>query len=382
MTCCCNCSETCYNVFGWIFQVTTWIFLILSFISKFGQPAFFVPAFMFYFVYYIIEFCSPTASYLCNKSTAIGMYEKMLQYFRTPPVIRWHCECFHYEPRVHTRTNSRGETEYYTTQEKVVTHRDSASMSYQYSRDVSGSFVLNCEPNAVDNKFFIKLQLFQNVDFADSITVSEYLRQKNAFIEMNRHLDTHFDFSENRYIPGVVEYNLVKITDEEPACVNFGLFFLATVLTLVEFYKIYMNYFSLSQKFTIKKIVSTEYNLNFGEFILKYRPVIPVLNLIKIQYTFKPSDYNYSNDKYPLPSEEELKEDYNSNKKGIKKNIIQTKNEFAEENQNDDNAINIYKSRRSRTRNSNVPNPSLMESGARFNEEKANYLSVKVKNKK
>ena len=77
------------------------------------------------------------------------MYEKMLQYFRTPPVIRWHCECFHYEPRVHTRTNSRGETEYYTTQEKVVTHRDSASMSYQYSRDVSGSFVLNCEPNAV-----------------------------------------------------------------------------------------------------------------------------------------------------------------------------------------------------------------------------------------
>lgn len=91
MTCCCNCSETIYNVFGWIFQVATWVFFICSFASKFDQPAFFVPAFLFYFIYYIIEFCSPTASYLCNKSTAMGMYEKMLQYFRTPPVIKWYC---------------------------------------------------------------------------------------------------------------------------------------------------------------------------------------------------------------------------------------------------------------------------------------------------
>ncbi len=166
-------------------------------------------------------------------------------------------------------------------------------MSYHFSRDVSGPFVLECDPNAIRNKYFIKLQLFQNIVFADSLTVSEYLRQKTAFINMNRILDTHFDFSENRYIPGVVEYNLVKITEEEPACVNFGLFFLLTVLTFVEFYKIYMNYFSLSQEFTIKKVISTSYDLNLGEFLTKYQPAIPVLNLIKIQYTFQPNDYNY-----------------------------------------------------------------------------------------
>ena len=190
-------------------------------------------------------------------------------------------------------------------------------MSYHFSRDVSGPFVLECDPNAIRNKYFIKLQLFQNIDFADSLTVSEYLRQKTAFINMNRILDTHFDFSENRYIPGVVEYYLVKITEEEPACVNFGLFFLLTILTFVEFYKIYMNYFSLSQEFTIKKVISTSYDLNLEEFLVKYQPVIPVLNLIKIQYTFQPSDYNYSNESYPLPSKEEVEKD--DNKKKINK---------------------------------------------------------------
>ena len=381
MTCCCNCSETTYNVFGWIFQVATWVFFICSFASKFQQPAFFVPAFLFYFIYYIIEFCSPTASYLCNKSTAMGMYEKMLQYFRTPPVIKWYCECYHFEDVPHKRTNSRGETEVYYTREKVVTHTDSATMSYHFSRDVSGPFVLECDPNAIRNKFFIKLQLFQNIDFADSLTVSEYLRQKTAFINMNRILDTHFDFSENRYIPGVVEYNLVKITEEEPACVNFGLFFLLTVLTFVEFYKIYMNYFSLSQEFTIKKVISTSYDLNFGEFLTKYQPVIPVLNLIKIQYTFQPSDYNYSNESYPLPSKEEVEKD--DNKKKMNKYIIQ-ENKEPENKKQDANFVEVNQ-KNENTSGYNMPPPSVRDydkSGERFSGEKANYLSVKVKNEK
>ena len=106
----------------------------------------------------------------------MGMYEKMLEYFRTPPVIRWYCECYHYEIVVHTRTNSHGERETYTTREKVVTHTDSATMQYHCPRDVSDPFVLECDPNAINNKYFIKLQLFQKIDFADPLTVSEYLK--------------------------------------------------------------------------------------------------------------------------------------------------------------------------------------------------------------
>ena len=149
MVCCCKCREKTYNIFGWIFQVASWVLFICSFATSFKLPPFFVPAFLCYFVYYMIEFCSPTASYLCNKSTAMCMYEKMLQYFRTPPVIKWYCECYHFEKVPHTRTNSNGSTEIYYTREKVVTHTDTAVMNYSFSRDVSGPFILECDPNAV-----------------------------------------------------------------------------------------------------------------------------------------------------------------------------------------------------------------------------------------
>ena len=199
---------------------------------------------------------------------------------------------------------------------------------------------------------------------------------------MNRILDTHFDFSENRYIPGVVEYNLVKITDEEPACINFGLFFLLTVLTFVELYKIYMNHFSLSQDFTIKKVISTSYDLNLGEFLLKYQPVIPVLNLIKIQYTFKPSDYIYSNEKYPLPSKEEIEKAENDNKR-LKERIKRTQKEEEDGIKNNKTYIEDNEKNESTSRNKSPP-PSIMDydkSEDRFNNEKANYLSINVKNK-
>ena len=45
------------------------------------------------------------------------------------------------------------------------------------------------------------------------------------------------------------EYYLVKIGKEEPPCVNCGLFFLFTVLTLVEFYQLYVNQFNVYQDF-------------------------------------------------------------------------------------------------------------------------------------
>ena len=86
-----------------------------------------------------------------------------------PHSPKWYCECYHLEDVPHKRTNSRGDTEVYYTREKVVTHTDSATMSYHFSRDVSGPFVLECDPNAIRNKYFIKLQLFQNIDFADSL---------------------------------------------------------------------------------------------------------------------------------------------------------------------------------------------------------------------
>ena len=298
-------TEKYFNIVGWILQVGTWLFLILYFV--FQKPALIVICAIFYLIYLLMEFCSPTSSYLCNKSSTQGMYEKMKIYFQTPPMIKWTCECFHYETHNHVRISPQG-IDKYTSKEKVVSYTGKSNMEYYSARDISGIFILNCDKNLLNTKAYIKLELKANIDFADPPTIRDYQIQKDYFINQNKYKDDYFDFQEKRLIPDMDEYNLVRIFDTEPKSVNFGLFFILTILTFVEFYKIYINYFCVYQKFIVKKIISTRYNLNLPMYTAKYQQYVPVINLINVTYNYQPSDYNYLNNdfKLDLPTREEV----------------------------------------------------------------------------
>jgi len=244
-------KEICCNVFGWIFEILTWTFLIVSLIIQ--ETYFYVILGLVYFIYIILEFCSPTSRYLYNKHSSQGIYKKMRRYFQTRPVINWTCECYHYETHTYTSTDSDGNVTTHTTTEKVVTYRGNENMSYYSFRDVSGLFLLNCDEANINKKHYIKLELFDNINFADSATVTDYQIQKNAFISYYRNRDVHFDYWESRFVPGLNQYNLVNIRDEEAACINFGFFFLFTILSFAELYKLYFDSKCVHQEFTIKK---------------------------------------------------------------------------------------------------------------------------------
>ena len=251
-------------------------------------------------------------------------------------------------------------------------------MKYGSARDVSGPLILKCDNKLLEKKYFIKLQISQNIDFADEGTIADYEIQKGAVFGR----DTYNNFNEKRYIPGVDEYLLVKICEEEPACVNFGLFFLFTLLSLAEFYKIYFNHFCVKEDYTIKKIISTRYNLNLEEYNLKYQHVIPVFNFIKVQYTFEPSDYNYLNGDYSLPSKEEVENANNNNIKGS--NEIQTRIGFTEIKPNDIKII-INNQDEVNSSNSNLPPASPFgecdKNEERLNNGNVNYLTINDQNK-
>ena len=384
--CSCRCGETCCSVFGWFFQISTWIifgiFIMLEYII--GLLIVFL---IVYIIYLIIEFRSPSSRYLFSKNSIKGTQELMAKYFRTPPVIDWSCESYHFETVYNEITNSEGEVVgRYPTKERVNTHSGTGTMKYRYARDISGPFILKCDNKLLEKKYFIKLQISQNIDFADQETINDYQRQKKAFISANA-LDEFFDFDEKSYIPGVGEYLLVKICEEEPACVNFFLFFIFTLLTLAEFYKIYYSCFCIKQDYTIKKIISTRYNLNRDKYNLKYQNTIPVFNFTKVQYTFQPSDYNCLNGDYPLPSQKEV-ENANNNINNIKKsNEIQIwkRIEFKEIKQNDIK-INIINQKEINSNNSNLPPASPLgeyaKSEERLNNGNVNYLTVNAQNKK
>lgn len=116
------------------------------------------------------------------------------------------------------------------------------------------------------------------------------------------------DFNETRTIPGLIHHNLVKIGQNDPCIVSFGWFTIFTLLTLVEFYKIYINSLFVYQKYKIRKIISTRYDLNQPVYEDKYSQLAPQLNLITQEYKYEPEAYNYMNPEIniDLPTKEEL----------------------------------------------------------------------------
>ncbi len=305
-------NNCCFHFFCWFFQIGVWaaiaLNIVLLVISKGqdqnAQNGAYGGLGFFYVGYLILEFCSPTCKYLCNKSSDQGIYEKMGRHFRTPPQIRFHCECYHYVTRHHTRRDKDGHVEHYTTRERVTTYTETYNLPYYSERDVSGLFYLNCDKAYVAKKHYIKLELKEEINFADAISYMDYEYEKEYFWRRNRFRDVHFDFNETRVIPGMVHHNLIKMTANEPCSVNFGLFFIFTILTFSEFYKSYVNSFCVYQKFKVRKLVSTRYDLNQPV----YQTFVPQINIIVEQYNYQPQDYNYIDNNYQvkLPTQEEL----------------------------------------------------------------------------
>ena len=297
----------------WIFSIIIWgliIYIIITFIiSKKDYESIKNAVYAIiciYLLYLIVEFCSSTSKYLCNKKDIKGIEYQMRKYFEINPIISFYCECYHIETIENRYRVKKRRYATYTKKEKVVTHRDRYNLQYRSSRDVSG--LLNLAH--IGRKSYIKLFLKKEINFADPISVNDYITQKDIFWRKNRFRDTYMDFREERIIPGLIWHNLARITDKEPCSINIYWFTFFTFLTLAQFYKSYINCFHISQNFTIRKIVSTRYDLNSKKFNEIYRNLIPQINLMKRQINFDINQYNYVNQnvEIDLPTKEEIEE--------------------------------------------------------------------------
>ena len=305
-----NVSKICC----WVFSVTTWIsfafslyFLNLDFKHE-SSNACYIFLVISYIIYIIMEFCSSTSKYLRNKKTGQEMYETMGTFFSAPPSIIFECQCYHNEIVHYTTRDEKGNTHYETRTERVVTYSETYNMPFYSARDVSGLFFLNCDEAYVKKKLYIKLELKEEINFADAISYMDYQYYKEQFWKRNRFRDVYMDFNEKRKVNGLVHHNLIKISQHEPCFISFGWFMIFTLLTVCEFYKLYINTFFIYQEFKIRKIVSTRYDLNDHVHEEKYSQLVPQLNLITKQYKYEPNTYSYvkQESQLDLPTKEEL----------------------------------------------------------------------------
>ena len=295
------------------FQGLVLVFFVLVIIFGAGKShkniekndeIFYVLFIIIYIVYMILEFCSSSCSYLMHKSSSMGIYDNIYRLVSTHPEIIFHCETYHYE----YRRNYRQPGNQRPSKQRVTTYREDYPLPYYSSRDISGLFALNCDKNVVQNKAYIQLELLEEINFADSISYMDYEAARSDFYMRNRPRDYYMDYSERRHVPGLTQYNLVKLGNAEPIYVNIGFFILATIFMCAEFYKCQIDKLCVPQRFIIRKIISTRYDLNIPRFQQQYQYFMPALDLYNQQYTYKPEDYTYLNNNYQAdyPTQEEL----------------------------------------------------------------------------
>ena len=311
-------GNICFTIICWIVSISIWV--LIGYLTVYiyflqGENENFAmlnsvgySCLGLYVLYLILEFCSPTARYLMHKRSNEGIKKKMGEIFKSRPSIRFHVECYHYETEHYTETDSEGRTVEKTREVKVTTHTETEYFDYYSVRDISGLLNLNCDKAQIERKCYIKLELKEEINFADSISVSDYESQKEAFKDRNRYKDDYMDFSESWSLPGITHHNLIKIGDYEPCTVNCCWYIIFTLFTLAQIYKWHVASFCVYQNYKIRKIISTRYNLNSQSYDSQYKKFNPQINLITLKIDFESTYYTYLNTSktIQLPSKEEL----------------------------------------------------------------------------
>ena len=289
------------DIFGIIFQILILGAITLLVINLFLHIINLILAIvilvMVYILYLIVEFKSTVFRFLCNKGKFKNIIQNLIQ---TPPIIQFYCEC--YDNELHVSYGGRNGPRYHS--KKVISYQEKVEFPYYCARDVSGLFELNTTKEEVMGKSFIKLEIIPEINFADELTYLDYDNYRTQFFNINRLKDKFMSYSEERLVPGLKEIYFACFKEKEPFCINIGLFILFSIIPLAEFYKCYVNSYSLNKQFRIRKIISTRYDLNQE----KYQNFIPSFNIHIEQYAFKPSNYNYINKDYPVlqPTNEEI----------------------------------------------------------------------------
>ena len=236
--------------------------------------AFVIIELLVYIIYIILEFNSPIFKFLRNKTNK-SIKEKMSSFFKKKAIF-----IFNYE------INSK--------KEKKKTNKLTHKFEYYSCRDVSGLFVLNSKEEIIKKKTYLLLEIGEEINFDNDKTKKDYNNEKENFIKKEEYKDAVLK-KEKKYIDGLKKYYMIKLDNKTSSFINYIWFGVFTILVLTEFYKLFIRFTNIYQKFIIRKIVSTNNDLRKVE---KYEEYNPQLDLItKEIISFNSDDFIYtSND--------------------------------------------------------------------------------------
>lgn len=298
-------DSKCLFYLQWFLQFYFWFHLcIIIVICIIGpNPAVLFPLcallFTVYFNWLLLAFWlqNEVYLYLRNKSKSNSINEYMEKLFYSAPQFTIETESYH------NKHLNRGKGR--RRRKIIITNRNKENFRYCSWLDISGLFELN-EEN-LSNKPYIKLELALQFDFNEEMTSYDYKNLKENIIKRNEKKDDYLHYTEslNFFEGGYEKFNLISVGKKEPFGLNLCLYILFSIIPLVQFYKIYFNSQCSTKLFTIKKVVSSRYNLNLPELRSKYADDIPRFNFYNDETIFNKSPQNFEKI-YEIPTEEEL----------------------------------------------------------------------------
>jgi hypothetical protein len=216
---------------------------------------------------------------------------------------------YHYIEEEYTYTDDDGNTQTGTRTVREWGYKTVESMKYKSFRDVSGLLVLNCGKSKKIRKAYVELEIKLEINFADTISYSDYEKAKNDFYSRQKHSDSYNQLDEEITVKGLKHHYLLKIMDKDPCTINIYWYIFFSLITLGQIYKIYFSTFCIHKKFTIRKLISTRYDLGDPEYGQNYEPMNPQISINNLKFGYEPNKYIYTDRLYnpDIPSQYELK---------------------------------------------------------------------------
>jgi len=320
-----------------IFYIFNWIQIIKYITNETNENAdfyVFLLSAIFLGVVYIWSLCwlffSKTKILLNNSNDNNSINNVMDIFFHQKPVIKIICSCYHFETKI-----TPGSIEV----SKIETFNETKELDIFSYIDISGIFRLK-----ETNKSLIELELEKEIEFNDAITIYDFQMIKNELYSKNKNKDYCIHIYLDKDIPLMKYFYLIKLWKDKNYCLLQKWIYILCVFLMIDlFYRIYLDIISSKQKFKIRKIVSSRYNVFENN---KYSQFTPGYSIQDSQFVENRDNIGGVFDKKDLllPTEEELKNaqifnklipEYNLNENGdivnININLFDTRYNIKEE---------------------------------------------------
>ena len=343
----CNCCHRCCEygniiceIILSIMTILIWSGIVFSITSsnKDDRIPYIVLTSIIYAIYLIFELCSNILESLSNEKSPKEFKLLMGKIFIVFPTIKF--------------ITTISERTYYKDTDDKEDYRDtyvgteSSNLGIYSSRDISGP--LNFYPN---NHSYAFVSIKTEINFADTISYSDYIDERAKMKYYDAKMPNYvYEFSEERTIDGITrKAYLVNLYGNKNFFFSKAVYIIFSILTLGQIYKLIFRCMTKYMVYTVRKIISTRYNLSQDE---KYDPFEPKIIFPKEVCSYDKRETSYFNKEMNVvpPTQEELTKSlkykdyipqfdiYKGNNKHLTGTVVEVKNN----NYNESNKETIF----------------------------------------